>query len=337
MSGEPTVSSHVHESALRQAWCVRTSTWQWACYARVSRTLRRCCCLCVLSTSPTCVFAHMHATISISSSGLEITTESSHAVQAHAYLYASIFARYEFTPPEDPGNDDVPFVCFELKLDTLVAALTLLENIIQRHRGDASVELTYDGVGYPLTLSCVRADRMSDGRLHTRFQLQTLDAEAIESLGFDAARTAAHVIVPSEWLSYAFQDIEASGDAYVRVRVTDKGRRSLVLSTSGTHGSAEIELPDTDQLTERFECGAQTDNWYPLTCISDTLAALRSSIKTSLRADMHGMLSLQFMVASSRAGSRRSVAASGHAFVEFLVRICSHVLSSGHRSHTRAT
>lgn len=260
-----------------------------------------------------------HASVSISASGLEIATESSHAIQAHAYLYASIFAKYAFTPPDDgTHDDDIPYVCFELNLETLVAALTLVESGLHaRHADPVSVELTYDGIGHPLCFAT------HEGTLQTRFQLRTLDAEPLESLGFDSERMATHVIMPSEWLGHAFQDIEASGEAYVRVRVRAAGggsstRRTLVLSTRGTHGSAEIELPDTDQLTEKFESAGPTDNWYPLSCISHMLPALRSSIKASLRTDVHGMLSVQFMIASSRAGSRRSVAASGHAFVEFL-------------------
>lgn len=258
-----------------------------------------------------------HASVSISASGLEIATESSRAIQAHAYLYASIFAKYAFTPPPDDGahDDDISYVCFELNLETLVAALTLLESGLHaRHAEPVSVELAYDGIGHPLCFAT------HEGTLQTRFQLRTLDAEPLESLGFDSERMATHVIMPSEWLGHAFQDIEASGEASVRVRVraAGGGRRSLVLSTRGTHGSAEIELPDTDQLTEKFESAGPTDSWYPLTCISHMLPALRSSIKASLRTDVHGMLSVQFMIASSRAGSRRSVAASGHAFVEFL-------------------
>ncbi|WFD36074.1 hypothetical protein MCUN1_002945 [Malassezia cuniculi] len=197
----------------------------------------------------------LFATVSISASGLEIATESSHAVQAHAYLYASIFARYEFTPPEAPVDQDVPFVCFELKLDTLIGALSLLEDgMAKNQHHDAFVELSYDGVGHPLCLS------MHDGNRKTRFRLRTLDAEAMESVAFDASQTAVHVIMPSEWMSNAFQDIESTGGEHVRVRIKQGKRKSLVLATLGVHGSAEIELPDSDKLAEKFQCNAPTDN-----------------------------------------------------------------------------
>ena len=80
------------------------------------------------------------ATVSISPSGIEVVTESQRVVQAHAYLYSSIFDTYDFVPP-DAYSDDAqsdedaeapPFVCFEINLSTMLSCLSLLETAQQR-------------------------------------------------------------------------------------------------------------------------------------------------------------------------------------------------------------
>ena len=145
----------------------------------------------------------------------------------------------------------------------------------------------------------------------------------MQSLQFDGRELAAHVIMRSEWLADAFQEIQSSGESRVRVQFEPKQRSApaaMRLSTEGNYGTAEIEFPEDDQLTEKFECRAPADNYYPLLCFTHMLPALRASVKTSLRNDLNAMLSLQFMIATRRSGLQheRSVAGSGHAFVEFL-------------------
>lgn len=85
----------------------------------------------------------------------------------------------------------------------------------------------------------------------------------------------------------------------------------------------QISFPHESQITEKFDCVEAIDYLYPLQCIGYMLQAIKSSVKTSLRTDEHGMLSVQFMIASHRVQTAprtpMSVAASGHAFVEFLV------------------
>ena len=91
-------------------------------------------------------------------------------------------------------------------------------------------------------------------------------------------------------------------------------------------------------MTEKFDCVAAADHGYPLQCVGYMLQASKSSIKTSLRVDEQGMLSAQFMIASHRvpAAAPRtappmSVASSGHAFVELLVRASTNAVLSAER------
>lgn len=152
------------------------------------------------------------ATVSISASGLEVVSEMNQTVQAHAYLYASIFDEYTFTPPEnwhefgrtqeesDEEEDTQPYICFEVNASTIVQCLGLFESRmgnatsregladVARRRGEY-VEIVYRAVGEPLCL------RMHTGRLEMGFRLRTLDSSLTPSLQFSPDDTVAQVIM----------------------------------------------------------------------------------------------------------------------------------------------
>ncbi|PKI84152.1 exodeoxyribonuclease III [Malassezia vespertilionis] len=292
------------------------------------------------------------ATVSISASGLELVSEANQSVQAHAYLYASIFDEYTFAAPsnwrtlaptdtEDTWSDEEddalqPYICFETNLSTVATCLALFASRIQnaqharpsahsdplRTSTRTEIEIVYPNVGEPLCL------KMQQNNVQMRFRLRTLDAHVVSGLEFDVVHMTAQVIMHSEWLAHAFQEIEGEGDGSVRIQFLPPGAASgaLQLSTQGPYGSTEISFPEDSHITEKFECCEVVDHGYPLLCVGFMLQALRSSVKTSMRNDVHGMLSVQFMIAGQRAqlvpqmrgATAGSVASSGHAFVEFL-------------------
>ncbi|WFC98406.1 hypothetical protein MYAM1_001133 [Malassezia yamatoensis] len=271
------------------------------------------------------------------------------AKSAHAYLYASIFDEYRFVPPqnwpelancdESDKEDTQPYICFEINVSTMVQCLALFESRMstgEKHDQDKKssesfVELMYRGAGEPMCLA------LHAGRLHMNFQLRTLDTNLIPELYFAADSTVAQVImkvgaplIQSEWLARTFQELDAAGETRVHIRLHQRTSRTapghLEFQTENSYGSTEISFPNETQLLEKFECFATVNAAYPLQCISYMLQAIKTSSKTSLRIDQHGMLSIQFMIASHRAhvAPRRvpslTVASSGNAFVEFLVR-----------------
>ena len=252
----------------------------------------------------------------------------------------------ELANRDDSDDEDAqPYISFELNVSTMVQCLTLFEGRMHasdsrgmdaRRRGDY-VEITYRDFGEPLSVG------LHTSRIDMNFRLRTLDSSMVPDLQFSPEATVAQVImkvrlllIQSEHLARAFQELDAGGETQVHIHFHPrKGRTErggLDLSTENSHGSTEarlrltqISFPNENQLTEKFDCVESVACSYPLQCVAYMLQAIKTSLKTSLRIDDNGMLSVQFMIASHHAqtmprnAAPLTVAASGHAFVEFLV------------------
>lgn len=289
------------------------------------------------------------ARITLSASGIEVVTEANHIVQgtdsqvflhaAHAYLYASIFDRYSFHAPEnwlsleqqrneelDPDESLTPCVAFEINLKVLVSCFAVFESRVSAPSSRPSarfsaepmnyIDIVYEKVGEPLCL------HMQNGRLETSFRLRTLDSPLTSELTFNPDQTTAQVIMKSAQLAPAFQELSSSGESQLQLAFTPASHAlsaSFQLTTEGHYGSTEIEFPYDQVITEKFVCLEPIRHGYPIECVGYMVPALRHSLKTSLRTDTHGMLSVQFMITGARTASRpHSVSESGNAFVDFL-------------------
>ena len=231
--------------------------------------------------------------------------------------------RHEF----DMDETMQPYIAFEINLKTLVSCMAVFESR-QHPQGIAStarasadpkelrLELVYERVGEPLCL------RMHDGRLETSFRLRTLDSPLSFEMEFSPTDTKAQVIMRSDQLTPAFQELHASGDAKMQLAfhpMQSSSSGSLHLSTEGHYGSTEIEYPHDPSVTEKFQCTELVAHTYPMESVGYMLPALRHSAKTSIRTDDAGMLSVQFMITNERTITRpTSVSSSGNAFVDFL-------------------
>lgn len=264
----------------------------------------------------------------------------------------------ELANRDDSDDEDAqPYISFELNVSTMVQCLTLFEGRMHandsrgmdaRWRGDY-VEITYRDFGEPLSVG------LHTGRIDMNFRLRTLDSSMVPDLQFSPETTVAQVIMKvrasltqSEYLARAFQELDAGGETQVHVHFRPRTGRTerggLDLSTENSHGSTEVRLnltkisfPNENQLTEKFDCVESVACAYPLQCVAYMLQAIKTSLKTSLRIDENGMLSVQFMIAShhaqamTRSAAPLTVAASGHAFVEFLVGGLNDTVLSAHR------
>lgn len=270
------------------------------------------------------------ARLTLSASGVEIATEANQVVQAHAYLYASVFDAYEFAPPPDwrelasarqGGIEDdqvAPCVVFEIHAKTLVACLAVVESRVASAppaKGPRpAIELVYEGVGEPLCL------RVQDERLSLSFKLRTLDAPLATELALAPTGARAQVIMKSSYLAPALQELSTGGETTLSLSFVPStpGPGRLALRSDGSYGSTEIDFPHDMVVTEKFVCASLASHAYPIECVGYMTAALRYSTKTSLRVDAYGMLSAQFMIAGARSQRAASVPDSGHAFVEFI-------------------
>jgi len=211
-----------------------------------------------------------------------------------------------------------PYIAFEINLKTLVSCMAVFESR-QHSSGSAPelrLELVYECVGEPLCL------RMHDGRLETSFRLRTLDSPLPIEMEFSPTEMTTQVIMRSDQLTPAFQELHTSGDAMMQLAfypMNSSSSGSLHLSTEGHYGTTEIEYPHEPSVTEKFQCTQTVSYTYPIESVGYMLPALRHSAKTSIRTDDAGMLSVQFMVTNERTMARpTSASSSGNAFVDFL-------------------
>ena len=73
------------------------------------------------------------ANLSISNAGIRVTTELDRSIQAVAYVAEGLFKTFEFTPPEQSGDDgaeqeddeEEASVDFDINLNTLLDCLTI--------------------------------------------------------------------------------------------------------------------------------------------------------------------------------------------------------------------
>lgn len=79
-----------------------------------------------------------------------------------------------------------------------------------------------------------------------------------------------------------------------------------------------MDYPYDRDVLETFECLQPVKFTYRVAHIASALKAMQTSIKTSLRIDEEGLLSLQFMMTSAGSGI----------FIEFRVSVLSRILIS---------
>jgi len=83
-------------------------------------------------------------------------------------------------------------------------------------------------------------------------------------------------------------------------------RPTFRLLASSTYGSTEIDYPNDREVLQAFECHEPTRFSYRFSHISQTSRALQASLKTSLRMNEEGVLSIQLMMPSVKVRGKDS-------------------------------
>ncbi|KAF8638844.1 hypothetical protein AX17_001902 [Amanita inopinata Kibby_2008] len=174
-----------------------------------------------------------------------------------------------------------------------------------------SMRLLYAGAGSPLTL--LLAEDATGPT--TTCEITTFEPEPILDLEFDNSKLLLKIILKSSWLRDALTEIDPSceritlisnpSDETAPLRVEPKKRiiteKSILrIQAEGAFGSIQMDYPNDKDVLETFECMGSLEFSYRFNYIARTLRALQSSTKTSLRIDEDGLLSLQFLMPSSR-------------------------------------
>ncbi|KAF7768069.1 hypothetical protein Agabi119p4_7312 [Agaricus bisporus var. burnettii] len=193
----------------------------------------------------------------------------------------------------------------------------------EKHTG---MRMTYAGSGYPLTL-LIAED--ANGPT-TTCEIATYEPEPSLDFDFDNSRMVLKIILKSSWFRDALSELDPSYDKLTFISnppdavdeaTTGRQRRRngtkpiLRIKAGGNFGSTEMDYPNDRDVLETFECTRSISFSYRFSHIAKALRALQSSTKTSLRIDDEGLLSLQFMMPSSK--TRSSEGEGPQAFIDF--------------------
>ncbi|KAL0577082.1 checkpoint clamp complex protein Rad1 [Marasmius crinis-equi] len=192
---------------------------------------------------------------------------------------------------------------------------TSLDLFFTKSERKTSMRMSYLGSGYPLTL-LIAED--SSGPT-TTCEISTFEAEPQLELPFDVNDMKLKVILKSSWLKEALSEIDPSCDkmtfignpseqnnAQGKERTRSKAKPILRIRATSTHGTTEMDYFNDKDVLETFD--------YRFAHITRAMRALQTSIKTSLRIDKEGLLSLQFLMPAQ--GSKRNASSSSN-FIEF--------------------
>ncbi|QRV86443.1 cell cycle checkpoint Rad1 [Ceratobasidium sp. AG-Ba] len=200
--------------------------------------------------------------------------------------------------------------------ETVDLNVNRLDNYFVSSKATA-LRMSYQGEGYPLTL--LLAEDAHGPK--TTCEVTTLEPEPNLELPFDDDEKVVKLIMKSLWLREALSEIDPSCDTLsIICTPTGTNRREppLRIHAVGSFGSTDMDYPNDREVLELFECaerisfrqvvsGAQrhcqlnpTFASYRFSHIARALRALQGSLKTSLRIDGDGLLSLQFMMPASQ-------------------------------------
>ena len=218
-----------------------------------------------------------HATIFISSNGLKVTVEESKCAQVNAFLQSTLFQTYSFSSDT---------IVFRINLNVFMECL----NIFGGAAGQSftSLKMYYPGEGQPLGLV------LEEGGVITECHIKTLDADEILDFNFSSVGVENKIIMKSECLRDAFNDLDVSSEVIEIVMSPDSPW--FRLSTFGHAGTTSNEYPKDSDMVESFECTRTQANKYKLTLLKPSINALLQSTKISIRMDGRGFLSLQYMI-----------------------------------------
>ncbi|KAE9398343.1 Rad1-domain-containing protein [Gymnopus androsaceus JB14] len=206
-----------------------------------------------------------------------------------------------------------------------------LEQFFSGSDRKTSMRLTYIGPGHPLTL--IVAEDASGPT--TTCEIATFDAEPHLELPFDSEQMVLKIILKSSWLRDALSELDPSYDkltfignppgvpepgaqtARERQRARLQAKPILRIEATGTFGNTQMDYPNDRDVLESFECVKPVSFSYRFSHISRTVRALQTSVKTSLRIDSEGLLSLQFLMPSPTSRMNPSGSNDTSNFIEF--------------------
>jgi len=191
---------------------------------------------------------------------------------------------------------------FKINLTHLIECLTIYSGP-QNSSVSARVTVLYRGDGDSLEL------RLEEGGVQTNCRLKTYERE--ELIPFDIKgsidQALNQIIITGDQLKEAFSEMDWSSQ-FVRIRLSPT---EFHLSSEGQGGTCEIEYPaGNTELFEEFRCPVMLQNVYKIALLMPAVRSLNVAVKTQLRMNGLGLLSMRHMVRLEN---------GKHAFTEFFI------------------
>ncbi|KAI9503746.1 Rad1/Rec1/Rad17 [Coemansia spiralis] len=254
------------------------------------------------------------ALCTISPVGIVFTVEDSRCIVAQAYLPANFSQDREDSSESDGINEATQIV---LPLDNLIECLTLfygpsgagsLSGFTSSHhvtgvqstsvllgnsnpldlRGATTAHIAFNGPGSDFELMLEERGIISVCRLATFVPEPPVDLE------FSRFPVVQQLIIRSEWLRDAFNELDPTSEA-VTISISASAPYFRI-STIGSNGSTEMTYSKDEKILDSFFCNVEQENRYKLSQILKCKQALAMSDKTKIRVNQRGFLSFQFMI-----------------------------------------
>ncbi|KAK9236485.1 Rad1/Rec1/Rad17 [Lipomyces kononenkoae] len=267
-----------------------------------------------------------NAVIQISADGLKVFVESSHTVQAHAFLNKTFFTSYTFTGPsrnhrsrnesyastERSQEEDDETFSFSVSMKTLVNCFQIFGNeqesgvqksgtqsyaetnegggMMRTFLGGSTVcKLRYDGTGSPFIVM------FDEGGVTTTCELQTSECDDnISEILLEADAISTKIIMKATYLNDAFRELESADSATLTVKST-LSPATFVLISRGELGSVECKYTRDRDVIETFVSQESVQNVYNFKLMMTASEAIKLATKVSWRTDGDGVTSIQCM------------------------------------------
>ncbi|KAJ2377421.1 checkpoint clamp complex protein Rad1 [Coemansia sp. RSA 2607] len=257
----------------------------------------------------------------ISNTGLVFTVDEAQAMVAQSFFRTSLFSSFFFDTSAAAADDDQPEYVSEegdgdndvvtqitLPLDKLIECLTLFYgpgsggNSGPSHgiststllgpandlRGATTVELEYKGPGSDFELM------LEENGIISACRLATFEPEPAVDLEFSRYPVVQQLIMRSDWLRDAFNELDPTSDAVsISISATEPYFR---IATIGDNGSTEMTYARDERIVDAYFCNEEMENRYKLSLVLRCRSALAMSDKSKVRINQRGFLCLQFMI-----------------------------------------
>jgi cell cycle checkpoint protein len=149
--------------------------------------------------------------------------------------------------------------------------------------------ISYYACGDPLSII------LEESGVTTTCELATYEPEFKNEIPFQTDGLASKIIMKASLLYDAITELSSTSPTRLTIAASPAAPH-FTLSSSGPFGSAMVEFSKNPDALEKFEVRKRAVNTYKYSLIKGASRAMAIASKVSIRADVQGVLSLQFMI-----------------------------------------